>query len=54
MVMSMRILYARGTHSFTQLGDLYGVSEEAARNIVKGMTWLNPPWWAFPGKAPPT
>lgn len=40
---TMRVLYARGTHSFTELSGIFGVDEETARCVVKGVTWLNPP-----------
>lgn len=43
MVTNIRVMYARGQHSYTQIADTYGVDDETIRGIVKGKTWLSPP-----------
>lgn len=40
MIQTIRILYARGRHSYRLLGLIYGVDEETTRSIVKGQTHL--------------
>ena len=42
MVTRIRILYARGQHSYVQLAEIYGVEQETTRGIVKGESWLSP------------
>lgn len=40
MVMTIRVLYARGRHSYCLLADIYRIDEETVRRIVKGEAHL--------------
>lgn len=40
MIATIRVLYARGRHSCSDLAALYGVDEETVRRIVKGVAHL--------------
>jgi hypothetical protein len=42
-ITTIRILYAKGSHSIETLAWINGVDEETVRHAVKGLSWLAPP-----------
>ena len=40
MVTTIRVLYARGRHSYCLLADIHRLDEETVRKIVKGLAHL--------------
>ncbi|WP_020471509.1 HNH endonuclease signature motif containing protein [Zavarzinella formosa] len=40
MIASLRVLYAQGNHSISELAWIYGIDQDTARDIVRGRTHL--------------